>query len=162
MTKDYVVNYVENIKEAVKYARLMGYVLQEQMGVSHNDDLEVVFKDYKSWGFNFDGYDVNIYFNSVQTSIYDSEDILSIETLQIWGENMYFIPFSVAFKIAVAFFGKKNFVLTQIITPTKLIYCWNKMFDYEGKTMKPDEKLCTPKQFMEVKYYLSKQIPSFL
>lgn len=153
-------NHVADIKEAVKYARLMGYVLKEQSILGTNDDLDIAFKDYKSWAFNLDGYDVNIFFNCVDAN-YHPDDFFTIETLEIWSDDLYFIPFKIAFKIALAFFGDKNFILTQIITPTKMIYCWNKMFDSDGESMKPDKKTCFEREHAGIKYHLVKQIPSF-
>jgi hypothetical protein len=160
MNEQFVVNRVEGLKEAIKYARLMGYVLQEQLDYRKNSDLDIIFKDYKTWGFNCDGYDVYVYFNCVETSFVEDEKYV-IETLQIWSENLYFIPFNVAFKIVMAFFGNENFVLTQIVTPDKLIYCWNKMYDSDGNSTKPDKKICIEKNFMNTDYYLSKEVPSF-
>ena len=46
-----------------------------------------------------------VYFNCVETSFVEDEKYV-IETLQIWSENLYFIPFNVAFKIVMAFFWK--------------------------------------------------------
>ena len=73
MNEQFIVNRVEGLKEAIKYARLMGYVLQEQLDYRKNSDLDIIFKDYKTWGFNCDGYDVYVYFNCVETSFVEDE-----------------------------------------------------------------------------------------
>lgn len=156
-----VVNRVNGLKEAVKYGRLMGYVLQEYSSLKGNPDIEVSTKDFKTWLFNCDGYDVHLYFNCVETDYFeDGKNV--IETLQLWSEDLYFLPFIVSFKIAMAFFGTENMILTQILTPTKFVYCWNKMYDEEGKSLKPINKSCIDKRFLGYNYYLVKDMPSFI
>ena len=154
-------NRVNGLQEAVKYGRLMGYVFQEYSSLKGNPDIELSTKDFKTWIFNIDGYDVQFYFSSVETDYFESERN-TIETLQIWSDDLYFLPFIVSFKIALAFFGSQNIILTQIVSPNKFIYCWNKMYDEEGKSLKPNKNSCIDKDFLGKKYYLIKDVPSFI
>jgi hypothetical protein len=158
---DKTVNRVDGLKEAVKYGRLMGYVLQEYSSFKGNPDIEISTKDFKTWVFNIDGYDVQFYFNTVKTDYFDSDNN-TIETLQLWSEDLYYLPFIVSFKVALAFFGKNNMILTQIITPSKFIYCWNKMYDNEGKSLSPNKKSCINKKFLNYNYFLIKDVPTFV
>jgi len=123
--------------------------LQEYSSFKGNPDIELSTKDFKTWVFNIDGYDVQFYFNTVKTDYFDSDDN-TIETLQVWSEDLYYLPFIVSFKVALAFFGKNNIILTQIITPNKFIYCWNKMYDNKGKSLSPNKKSCINKKFLSL------------
>lgn len=161
MHEQFVINRVEGLQEAVKYGRLMGYVLQEYSSLKSNPDLEISMKDFKTWIFNIDGYDVQFYFNVVETD-YFKEKKNTIETLQLWSDDLYFLPFTVAFKIALAFFGNNNIILTQILSPNKFIYCWNKMYDEEGKSLTPNKGTCIEKNFLDYNYFLVKDVPSFV
>ena len=78
-------------------------------------------KDFKTWIFNIDGYNVQFYFNRVETDYFEQQKNI-IETLQVWSDDLYFLPFVVSFKIAIAFFGADDIILTQILTPNKFIY----------------------------------------
>ena len=161
MNDQFVVNRVDNLKEAVKYGRLMGYVLQEYSSINKNYDIELTVKDFKTWLFNIDGYDVQLYFNTVKTDyIEDKHNV--IETLQVWSEDLYFLPFIVSFKVALAFFNQGEMILTQILTPNKFIYCWNKMYDEEGEPLKPIKGSCLEQSFLNYDYYLAKDVPSFI
>ena len=134
MSEQVFVNRLEGLKEAVKYGRLMGHVLQEYSSLKGNPDLEISTKEFKTWIFNIDGYDVQFYFNRVETDYFETERNI-IETLQIWSDDLYFLPFVVSFKIAMAFFGDGGMILTQILTPNRFIYCWTKMYDEENNTI---------------------------
>jgi hypothetical protein len=114
MSEQVFVNRLEGLKEAVKYGRLMGHVLQEYSSLKGNPDLEISTKEFKTWIFNIDGYDVQFYFNRVETDYFETERNI-IETLQIWSDDLYFLPFVVSFKIAMAFFGDGGMILTQIL-----------------------------------------------
>ena len=98
MSEQVFVNRLEGLKEAVKYGRLMGHVLQEYSSLKGNPDLEISTKEFKTWIFNIDGYDVQFYFNRVETDYFETERNI-IETLQIWSDDLYFLPFVVSFKI---------------------------------------------------------------
>jgi hypothetical protein len=161
MDENITVNRVNGLKEAVKYGRLMGYVLQEYSSLKGSPDIELSTKDFKTWLFNCDGYDIQFYFNSVETDYFQDQKNI-IETLQIWSQDLYFLPFIVSFKIAVAFFGNENVILTQILTPNKFIYCWNKMYDEEGASLAPKKGSCIDKSFLGHNYYLIKDIPAFI
>lgn len=161
MNDQFIVNRVDNLKEAVKYGRLMGYVLQEYSSLNNNHDIELTVKDFKTWLFNIDGYDVQLYFNTVKTDYFESQKN-TIETLQIWSDDLYFLPFVVSFKIALAFFNQDGMILTQILTPNKFIYCWNKMYDEEGQSLQPNKGTCLEKKFFNYDYYLIKDVPSFI
>jgi hypothetical protein len=161
MNENITVNRINGLKEAVKYGRLMGYVLQEYSSLKGNPDIELSAKDFKTWLFNCDGYDIQFYFNCVETDYFEGDKNI-IETLQIWSEDLYFLPFTVSFKIAIAFFGSENMILTQILTPNKFVYCWNKMYDQEGNSLKPNNGSCLDRKFMGHNYYLVKDIPSFI
>jgi len=161
MNEQIIVNRVNGLKEAVKYGRLMGYVLQDYSNLKGNPDLELATKEFKTWLFNIDGYDVQFYFNSVKTDYFE-EEINIIETLQIWSEDLFFLPISVAIKVAIAFFGSNNIILTQILTPNKFIYCWNKMYSENGESLTPNNRTCIIKNFSKYSYYLIKDVPSFI
>ena len=160
MNEQIVINRIDGLKEAVKYGRLMGYVFQDYSSLKGNPDIELSTKEFKTWLFNIDGYDVQFYFNCVKTDYFEENNI--VETLQVWSDDLYYLPFIVSFKIAIAFFGDKNVILTQILTPNKFIYCWNKMYDEEGKSLKPNKNSCIDKDFLGKKYYLIKDVPSFI
>lgn len=161
MNEQVFVNRLEGLKEAVKYGRLMGHVLQEYSSLKGNPDLEISTKEFKTWIFNIDGYDVQFYFNRVETDYFETEKNI-IETLQIWSDDLYFLPFVVSFKIAMAFFGDGGMILTQILTPNRFIYCWTKMYDEENNTLFPVKGSCLNKSFLGHKYYLIKDVPTFV
>jgi hypothetical protein len=161
MSEQVFVNRLEGLKEAVKYGRLMGHVLQEYSSLKGNPDLEISTKEFKTWIFNIDGYDVQFYFNRVETDYFETERNI-IETLQIWSDDLYFLPFVVSFKIAMAFFGDGGMILTQILTPNRFIYCWTKMYDEENNTLSPVKGSCLNKSFLGHKYYLIKDVPTFV
>ncbi len=56
-----------------------------------------------------------------------------LETLQILGKYMPFLPFSVVCKIGKKFLGDKHLSLIEIIREGRKIYCWSVVLDHTGK-----------------------------
>lgn len=85
---------------------------------------------------NVDGYDLVIYFNNC------SYGEVTLETLQIFGKHISFLPFSLICKCAYKFLGSQELSLIEVMhfkTPNtfddncRKIYVWTVYYNKEGK-----------------------------
>ena len=76
-----------------------------------------------------DGYHLVIYFSKA-----DYKDHF-LETVQIFGNSIPFLPFSLVVKIAKKFLGGHHLSLVEIPKANRKVYCWTVCVDREGKPM---------------------------
>ena len=74
-----------------------------------------------------DGYEIVIYFSRADYS----DHIL--ETVQIFGKAIPFLPFSVIAKIAKRFLGGHQLSLVELPGINRKIYCWTVCLDSRGR-----------------------------
>ena len=115
----------------------MGYVLQEQLDYRKNSDLDIIFKDYKTWGFNCDGYDVYVYFNCVETSFVEDEKCL----LNILSSRKFTTSKGKEMANIYAFDGRKIIKVVLFSAVCKKVYPQIKMGQwYAAKLEKIDDR----------------------
>lgn len=74
-----------------------------------------------------DGYHVIVHLN-----IADYND-RTLNTLQIFGRDLPFLPFTLVVKIARKFLGSECLFLTEIYQENRKVYCWTLIKDKYGK-----------------------------
>ena len=76
-----------------------------------------------------DGYDIVLHFN-----VHDYGNHF-LETFQMLGKDMPFLPFSLACKMAKKFLGPNYLSLIEVLKDNRKIYCWTVIRDKEGKAI---------------------------
>jgi hypothetical protein len=76
-----------------------------------------------------DGYRLIIYFSKADYDNY------FLETAQIFGVNMPFVPFCLVVKIAQKFLGNENLSLVEIPRSNRKVYCWSVCKDKNGSAI---------------------------
>jgi len=74
-----------------------------------------------------DGYDVVLYFSRADYKTH------FLETVQIFGKTIPFLPFSLVTKIAKKFLGGHNLSLVELPGMNRKIYCWTVCLDTRGR-----------------------------
>lgn len=74
-----------------------------------------------------DGYEVVIYFSKADYAEH------FLETVQIFGRNAPFLPFSLVVKIAQMFLGSSYLSLVEIPKANRKVYCWTVCLDREER-----------------------------
>lgn len=116
------------------------------------DDLLI----FKSESIIVDGYSMIIHY---QKSDYD--DYL-MEVLQIYGETVPFLPFTVVTKLAKKFLGSHELSLVEMFKEGRKIYCWTIYVDRTGRPISPpyelEAEIC---EFDDLKYNLMQSYQMF-
>lgn len=115
------------LEEVVDQMRTMGDMLIPynfpKSPPSHGEDELAIFKERECL---IEGYPVIIHY---QKGDYDRH---LMETLQIYGKNSPFLPFSVICKLAKAFLGPHHLSLVELFRDNRKIYCWSVCVDRRG------------------------------
>lgn len=79
---------------------------------------------------NLDGYQLGVYYNECKYDKY------LLNSLQVFGKQFTYIPFSIAFKVAVRFLGTHKLSLIEVPYQGKLcskkIFVWTVYYDADG------------------------------
>jgi len=81
-----------------------------------------------------DGYYITLHFSKADYP----EHFLS--TLQIFGQNAPFLPFTLVLKIARKFFGDEELCLVEMFKSNRKIYCWTLQTEKDGDPMPSPHK----------------------
>jgi hypothetical protein len=73
-----------------------------------------------------DGYEVVICFSKADYKEH------FLETVQIFGRSMPFLPFSIVIKVAQKFLGSRHLSLVEIPKANRKVYCWTVCVDRNG------------------------------
>jgi len=76
-----------------------------------------------------DGYFINVHFSKA-----DYGDRY-VETVQIFGEKVPFLPFIVVAKVAKKFLGSAHLSLVEVFKENQKIYCWTVTLAKSGKAI---------------------------
>jgi hypothetical protein len=102
-----------------------------------------------------DGYEITLHYNK-----YEYEDHF-LETLQIMGKKIPFIPFNLICKIARKALGDEHLSLIEILRESRKIYCWTVTKNKRGVPMpnsyKTKAEQCTYEGF-EYNYVAPDQV----
>lgn len=145
----------DNIYEAIKYANLISGILEPFSFPNCDPAVEQQFTTHKTCKFPIDGYDVVMYCS--KTSFANNV----MHSLQLWCQDLPFLPMNVSVKIANIFYKTDNVCLFQLYNNGKFIYCWTKLQDDVGEILRPLDQFieeCTYKKF---KYFLMTDKISF-
>lgn len=74
-----------------------------------------------------DGYSLLLHYCK---SDYDTH---LVETLQVYGRNFPFLPFSLVCKLAQKFLGDHHLSLVELLKEDHKIYCWTVVVDRKGR-----------------------------
>lgn len=90
--------------------------------IHEEDEINVLkFRD-----ITVDGYDITLHYSKSDHKNH------YVSTLQVFGKDMPFVPFSVVCKIAKRFLGDSYVSLVKIFSEGRRIYCWTVILDEEG------------------------------
>jgi hypothetical protein len=113
---DHLLDILRNAGEHfVEYNYPLGSPLNEQ-------DIGL-FKQGKT---TVDGYEVNVHYNKSDYGEY------LLETFQIFGYNIPFLPFNVVIKTAQRALGKEHLLFVEYYRGEQKTYCWSVMTDRNG------------------------------
>lgn len=93
-----------------------------------------------------DGYWLVIHYNKADYKTH------FLETVQIFGKNFLFLPFSVIVKVAKKFLGGHNLLFTEVIKENRKIYCWAIMLDRTGRPMDYSEGATHSLKYGDIEY----------
>jgi hypothetical protein len=74
-----------------------------------------------------DGYPVVVHYSKADYRTH------FLETVQILGKHVPFLPFSLVAKIARRFLGSNNLSLVELLKDSQKIYCWTVALDRRGR-----------------------------
>jgi hypothetical protein len=89
----------------------------------YHEDLSVL----KQRTCTIDGYEVVLHYSKSEF------DTHTQETLQIYGEHMPFLPFSLICKLGKKFLGGYELNLVELFKDKRKIYCWSVSLDERGR-----------------------------
>jgi hypothetical protein len=104
---------------------------------SHDDENDISF--LKQRNIIVDGIEVGIHFNSCTYRKF------GMESLQIFGKQFSFLPFSLVCKIARFYLGDKHLSLIEVLhgkngNSCRKIYVWTIYYDKDGVILNPFSK----------------------
>ena len=105
--------------------RLIKYNFPKVMPSAMEDDLSV----FKQREAILDGYPVVLHY---QKADYDNH---LMETLQIYGKNSPFLPFSLVCKLGRRFLGPSHLSLVEIFKDNRKVYIWSVCVDKTGNAI---------------------------
>lgn len=111
------------------------------------DDL-AIFKERQA---TIDGYPLVLHY---QKADYGKH---LMETLQIYGKNSPFLPFSLICKLGKRFLGSSHLSLVEIFKDNRKIYIWNVCVDHRGRPLETPYEVETEKCNFEGFNYLYMQ-----
>lgn len=77
-----------------------------------------------------DGYEIVLHYNKADHGDY------YLETVQIYGQYVPFLPFSLVCKVARRFLGSKYLYLVELMQEHKKVYVWTVCVDKDGHPVK--------------------------
>lgn len=96
--------------------------------------LENDLHSLKSRYVEIDGYSLVLHFSRAD---YGSH---YLETLQVVGEKVPFLPFCLVARLGKKFLGSAHLYLVELIRDNRKIYCWSVTLNKEGKPIPPVHK----------------------
>jgi len=121
--------YVEDFDNLIERQRVLGDRLVPYNYPRNDPRIEDDIHILKVAETVVDGYNVVIYYSKAD---YDGH---FLETVQVFGHDMPFLPFSLVVKIAQKFLGSSYLSLVEIPKSNRKVYCWTVCVDEEGKPM---------------------------
>lgn len=110
---------------------------------SLEDDITVL----RSRDIVVDGYQVTVFFSKADYGEY------RLETFQVLGKWMPFIPFNVVCKLARKFLGDKDLSLVEIFLDQRKTYVWTLTTDPEGRVKPPVQSVIYDMEYDGLKYH---------
>ena len=104
--------------------RLIPYNFPKAPPPTEPEDVLAIFKEREAV---IDGYPIIIHY---QKADYDKH---LMETLQIYGKNSPFLPFSLICKLAKRFLGPHHLSLVELFKDNRKIYIWSVCVDHRGR-----------------------------
>lgn len=120
-----------SLEQLIEEMKNVGDFLVPYNWPKNNPNLEDDINILKIRHIDFCGYDIVINFNRADYGDY------YVETFQLYGEKIPFLPFSLVAELGKRFLGSHKLSLTEIIKSDKKLYCWIVYLDKSGKPIKP-------------------------
>ena len=117
-------------KEIINLKRL-GEMLMDYnypLGVRSDED---ILSPLKTGSFCVDGYDVIIHYSKADYNRY------YLESIQIMGKDIPFLPFFLVCKIARRVLGDKALSFIEFLSDSNKVYCWTRSIDKVGNLVYP-------------------------
>ena len=117
------------IDEIMDQMRSMGELLVPYNFPKADPRLENDLNILKTVDCIVDGYSICLHFSKAD---YDAH---YLETLQVLGKDIPFLPFCLIVKLARKFLGGHNLSLVELLKGNRKIYCWTLTVDRRGRPL---------------------------
>jgi hypothetical protein len=121
-----VITEYKELDAAIEHIRNVGEQLVPYNFPQADPQLEDEMGILKTQELCVDGYHIIIHFSKAFHNDY------YLETLQILGKKVPFLPFNLVVKLAKKFLGSHHLSLSEILRDNRKIYCWTITVDAEG------------------------------
>lgn len=115
------------LNDIIEEMRSMGETLVQynfpKTPPSYHEDLSI----FKQTSCTVDGYEIVLHYSKSDFGTHKQE------TLQIYGEHMPFLPFSLICKLGRKFLGGHELNLVELFKDNRKIYCWSVSLDERGR-----------------------------
>jgi hypothetical protein len=118
---------MNNLDDAIDILRTVGEHLIPYNYPQNDTEFEDYVGTFKTTLAEVDGYTVRVHFNKMDYNTH------FIETCQMSGENIPFLPFSVVAKIGQKFLGSSHLSLIEQVIHGKMYWCWAICVDKTGR-----------------------------
>lgn len=138
---------MDKFEKVVAEMRAVGEVLVKHSFPLMPGDAEEDISILKTREMLIDGYEVTIYYSK---SEYPSH---ILETFQIFGQRVPFLPFHMVTKIARKFLGESHLSLVEVYVNNKKLYIWTKTSNKEGTSKPTLEEAAIPAEHEGFKFH---------
>jgi len=94
---------------------------------------EDILSPLKTGTFCVDGYDVDIHYSKADYKSY------YLESIQIMGKHVPFLPFFLVCKIARRVLGDEALSFIELFSDSNKVYCWTRSIDKVGNLLHPPQ-----------------------
>lgn len=116
-----------SIYETIEEMKNLGDTLVPYNWPQNNPRLEGDLNLIKTRQIEFEGYSIIVHFSRAD------HDSTYVETLQIFGSKVPFLPFDMVVRLGKLFLGSAHLSLVEFIKENRKIYCWTVTLDKEGR-----------------------------
>ena len=124
--------------QTVEGLRRLGEQLVPLNWPRNDPRLEADISVLKKAEVEIDGYDVTVKFNKAEYFDQGEEtDDYVLETFQMTGKNIPFLPFGLVVKIGRRVLGGHHLSLVEFFQDNRKVYCWSACLDKRGRPIPP-------------------------
>jgi hypothetical protein len=133
---------MENMKDTkfdriIDELRVMGEHLIPLNFPRNDPNLENDISVLKKAEVVIDGYNIVIKFNKAEYFNQKEGDDYVLETFQLTGKDIPFLPFALVVKIGRRVLGGHHLSLVEFFNENRKVYCWSVCLDKRGRPISP-------------------------